>query len=89
LLNYSAGKAFVRFYYKVSPPIADKIAQSESLRFLTRMALMPVIGFTCLMMHWGMMTILASLTIILLTVFLAVWILRRMMRKSRQAKAVS
>ncbi|MEW6214537.1 MAG: choice-of-anchor D domain-containing protein [Nitrospirota bacterium] len=37
------GKAFVAFYYKVSPPIADYIRQYESLRIATRFVLTPVV----------------------------------------------
>jgi uncharacterized repeat protein (TIGR01451 family) len=43
LLQSEAGSAFVRFYYKVSPPIADYIRDREPLRIATRLALAPVV----------------------------------------------
>jgi hypothetical protein len=89
LLNYSAGKAFVDFYYKTSPPIADKIARSEGLRFITRVMLMPVIGAAYLLVHLGMLTTMLLSTIILLTGIFAIRIFRKKIRNSAQAKAVA
>ena len=48
LLTNAAGRAFVAFYYKNSPPVADFIRQHESIRTATRIILTPlviVIGF--------------------------------------------
>ena len=45
LLNNSPGRAFVDFYYKYSPSIADVIRDSEHLKFITRIVLTPVIMF--------------------------------------------
>ncbi len=43
LLTNRIGKAFVNFYYTVSPPIADFIREHDSLRFLVRIGLSPII----------------------------------------------
>ncbi|MEI6826208.1 MAG: putative Ig domain-containing protein [Desulfuromonadales bacterium] len=43
LLQSQAGTAFVKFYYKHSPPIADFIAQHDTLRLLFRFALTPLV----------------------------------------------
>jgi len=43
LLQSELGTAFVRFYYKHSPPIADFIARHDTLRMLMRLALTPLI----------------------------------------------
>jgi uncharacterized repeat protein (TIGR01451 family) len=43
LLTNEAGRVFVRFYYAVSPPIADYIRGREPLRIATRLALAPVV----------------------------------------------
>ena len=44
LLTNAPGRAFVALYYRVSPPLADFIADHELLRGLIRVALTPVIA---------------------------------------------
>ena len=53
LLKFPAGRAFVKFYYTVSPSLARIIAQSECLRLATRFLLMPVVGVACLTINAG------------------------------------
>ena len=43
LLQSQLGTAFVKFYYKHSPPIADFIAQHDTLRMMMRFTLTPLI----------------------------------------------
>jgi uncharacterized repeat protein (TIGR01451 family) len=43
LVTNEAGRAFVAWYYRVSPPVADEIRGREWLRALTRAALTPLI----------------------------------------------
>ena len=43
LLTNKIGEALVEFYYATSPPIANYIAQNESLRAMTRLGLTPVV----------------------------------------------
>jgi hypothetical protein len=89
LLNSSAGKAFVQFYYRTSPAIADKIAPSEGLRFITRAMLMPVIGVAWLIVHLGMLMTMLLFTIVVLTVIFTIIILRRKIRKFARGKATA
>lgn len=46
LLHHAAGRAFVNFYYKHSPPIADFIAQRDALRSIIRLVLLPLLGLS-------------------------------------------
>ena len=43
LQNSTLGRAFIRFYYRYSPPIAAVIAEHDWLRFLVRMLLTPLV----------------------------------------------
>jgi hypothetical protein len=43
LMTNPLGEAFVKAYYKLSPPIADVIAESEPLRAAVRVALKPLV----------------------------------------------
>lgn len=71
LLTNKIGSAFVKFYYQVSPSIADIISKNETLRSLTRGSLYPVLGFVYVAFNYG---ILAALLICLLLVGLLVHI---------------
>lgn len=51
LLPNRAGRAFVRAYYKHSPPPADFIAARSWLRATVRILLLPVVAFSWLALH--------------------------------------
>jgi hypothetical protein len=43
LQGSTLGRAFIRFYYRHSPPVAAVIAEHDWLRFLVRMLLTPLV----------------------------------------------
>ena len=51
LLNNAAGAAFVDAYYTFSPPLADYIAEHDTLRALSRGMLYPVVWLAGLSLH--------------------------------------
>jgi hypothetical protein len=64
LLTNRAGQAFVEWYYRVSPPIADYISGSETLRAGVRIILLPAVGFSALALQLGpLMTLFLFLAI--------------------------
>ncbi len=71
LLPHAAGKKFVELYYQYSPPIADYIAQHDSLRSIVRVILLPIIGLAYVAMNYG---ILPMMLLLLLSVSL-LWML--------------
>jgi hypothetical protein len=53
LLTNSIGKAFMTFYYKISPPIADFISGRDSLRAVVRLSLLPLVGISWISLKIG------------------------------------
>lgn len=70
LLTHAPGRAFVAWYYRVSPPLADAIRANDALRLIARGALTPVV----LVAKYP----LASLVLMLLGT--ALWFVRRQQR---------
>ena len=77
LLQSELGTAFVTFYYKHSPPIADFIAQHDTLRMLFRFALTPLIFGAEYPLALGLIFALAT-----------VWYIRRRLGAKAQAEMV-
>jgi hypothetical protein len=49
----SIGRAFVKAYYKYSPPMADFIAKHDVLRTMVRWCLAPLIAVSWMLLHFG------------------------------------
>jgi hypothetical protein len=51
LLKFPLGRAFVKAYYRYSPPVADVIARHGALRAVVRLGLMPLIVYGYVVVH--------------------------------------
>ena len=79
LLTNSVGQRFVDIYYRYSPDLAGLIARHDTLKVATRVALMPVVGISFLMLQSGISWPTAGLMALLFMVmaFGGVYHLRR------------
>lgn len=80
LLKNFIGRKIVNAYYKYSPPIADFISQNDTLRFICRALLLPLIGFSYFMIHVGIFG--KAIIFIVITISLLLSIIFYIRRKS-------
>jgi hypothetical protein len=83
LLTNPPGRAFVDFYYKVSPPIAEFITEHPSLKPIVRAGLVPAVAMSTLAVNTtpAEKAAIAGL-LALVSVALVVWATRRRSRGS-------
>ncbi|MDH3408049.1 MAG: outer membrane beta-barrel protein [Gammaproteobacteria bacterium] len=81
LLTNTAGRAFVDWYYETSPRIAELISQYATLRWLTRVALTPLV-YT---IKYPWLAVAALISIILLLLRRRLKSLRRVRTETRTA----
>jgi hypothetical protein len=77
LQTNNPGRAFVTFYYRNAPPIADFIAEHATLKSIVRVGLLPLIGFSALSLKIGIVWSLALCAFMLSLMAMAVLIIRR------------
>jgi endonuclease YncB( thermonuclease family) len=53
LLTHKIGRKLVRMYYSYSPVIAGYISKHDSLKVITRLSLLPVIGLSWVILKFG------------------------------------
>lgn len=82
LLTHQWGIYFVKKYYEYSPPLAHFIKDSETLRFIVRLFLYPVIGMSWLLLSMN------SVFIYILISFFSLFIFYRIIKK-RESHAQS
>jgi len=80
LLPNSVGRAFVNFYYKHSPDVADFISTHAVLKTVVRIHLLPLIGFCYLMVHFGSVINAIVLISVFMFPILVVFFTRRRMK---------
>jgi lysophospholipase L1-like esterase len=76
LLTNAPGQAFVQFYYRHSPPIADFIARHTAVRLLVRVALLPLLAGAWLLVEASVVQ-QAALVLAAGSLLTAVWMRRR------------
>jgi hypothetical protein len=68
LLVYSPGRVLVRLYYRMSPPLANIIASSDTLRAIVHVGLLPILAWATLFL-WspplGLATLLLPIGLLL------------------------
>jgi hypothetical protein len=78
-MTSAAGRSFVRFYYRVSPPIADYLREHETPKWLVRLALTPVVYA----IEYG------TRTLLLAAVFVAILVGAGIGRRLHRARAAA
>jgi hypothetical protein len=58
LLGWEGGRAFVRMYYKISPPIADFISEREWMKLMVRDSLKPLVMLAQFLFRYGLLILL-------------------------------
>jgi len=78
LLTNPLGRAFVDFYYEVSPPIAEFITEHPGLKPIVRAELVPVVAMSTVAVNTTPVEKAAIVgLLVLVSAALAVWLTRR------------
>ena len=78
LLPNPPGRAFVDFYYRVSPPLAEFITEHPSLKPIVRAGLVPAVAMSTIAINTTLTEKVAIAgLLVLVSVALAVWVTRR------------
>ena len=73
LVKYSIGRAFIKWYYRIGPDLADSFKSSDFWRATVRIGLMPFVGISFLILYFP-----AGILLLLLMT----WLLARLVIKS-------
>ena len=67
LLKNALGEMVVKVYYRISPPIAEFIAERDTLRMMVRWSLVPVVGVSSIAVKAGPMGAILIFGLVILT----------------------
>ncbi|RLC26533.1 MAG: hypothetical protein DRH56_04365, partial [Deltaproteobacteria bacterium] len=81
LMPNRLGHAFVEAYYRYSPPIAASIARHDVVRAVVRVGLMPLIGFSYVLLHTSPMEKMLILLLMMAMFGAMGWLLIRRRRR--------
>jgi len=68
LLTNMPGQAFVRFYYNISPKIAEHIAESSLLKGAVKILLLPVIAMAYILLNLPFIPAAVTIMVIVIVV---------------------
>lgn len=80
LLPSRIGQAFVKTYYRYSPPVADFIAEHDTLRAVVRVGLAPLVAMSYVALHT---TLAQKMVMVLLTISLLAGLVAVIRRRQR------
>ncbi|NIR25854.1 MAG: hypothetical protein GWN77_02600, partial [Gammaproteobacteria bacterium] len=81
LLTSPIGQAFVDFYYRVSPPIAEFITEHAILKPVVRAGLVPAVAVSAMVVNTTTTEKAVTMSILVLVVVsVAIWVMRRRSR---------
>jgi hypothetical protein len=80
LLTNNVGRSFVELYYNYSPSVADFIASHDTVRFIVRWSLMPIVGISWMSLNIGLMLTLTTILLMLIFINISIVVLFRRIR---------
>jgi hypothetical protein len=81
LIGNTVGDSFVRFYYTYSPPIADFIAEHDSLKTIVRISLLPIVGISWIALKFGPIYSIIPMLILVISIIGIVGTRRKIKRQ--------
>jgi len=82
LLTNPLGRALVDLYYRVSPPIAQFIAEHPALQLAVRAMLVPALAMSTVAVNTSLATPITILSLVLAAIAVAAWASRRRERRA-------
>ena len=87
LMTSKLGRALVKFYYKNSPPFAQKIAKHKALKILVQVSLVPIVAFSYLLVRSG--PLITSISVVLISAVPTFFIIYRRKKKRGKRKVIT